>query len=76
VIHAATLHKPHIGSHSRQDFVDTNVAGTLTLLVEAVAAGVSAFIYLSTTGGWTWTTWCGHAAWRSSVRPNSALAAT
>ena len=28
VINAATLHKPHVGSHSRQDFVDTNVAGT------------------------------------------------
>src|SRR5580658_8912388 len=28
VIHAATLHKPHIVSHSRQDFVDTNVTGT------------------------------------------------
>ena len=49
VIHAATLHKPHIGSHSRQDFIDTNVSGTLTLLEEAVAAGVSRFIYLSTT---------------------------
>jgi UDP-glucose 4-epimerase len=49
VIHAATLHKPHIGSHSRQDFVDTNVTGTLTLLEEAAAAGISRFIYLSTT---------------------------
>ena len=25
VLHAATLHKPHVGSHGRQDFVDTNV---------------------------------------------------
>jgi putative NADH-flavin reductase len=25
VIHAATLHKPHLSTHSRQDFVDTNV---------------------------------------------------
>lgn len=49
VIHAATLHKPHIRSHSRQDFVDTNITGTLTLLEEAVAAGVSRFVYLSTT---------------------------
>lgn len=49
VIHSATLHKPHIGSHSRQDFVDTNVSGTLTLLDEAIAAGVSRFIYVSTT---------------------------
>jgi UDP-glucose 4-epimerase len=49
VIHSATLHKPHIGSHSRQDFVDTNVTGTLLLLEQAVAAGVSRFVYLSTT---------------------------
>lgn len=49
VLHCATLHKPHIGSHSRQDFIDTNVTGTLILLEEAVAAGVSRFVYLSTT---------------------------
>jgi UDP-glucose 4-epimerase len=49
VLHAATLHKPHVGSHSRQEFVDTNVTGTLTLLEEAVAAGVGAFVYTSTT---------------------------
>ena len=28
VLHAATLHKPHVGSHHRQDFVDTNITGT------------------------------------------------
>jgi UDP-glucose 4-epimerase len=49
VVHAATLHKPHVGSHSRQDFVDTNVTGTLNLLEEAVAAGVSRFVFTSTT---------------------------
>jgi UDP-glucose 4-epimerase len=49
VLHAATLHKPHVGSHTRQDFVDTNVTGTLNLLEEAVAAGVGAFIFTSTT---------------------------
>src|SRR5664279_26912 len=38
VLHAATLHKPHVGTHSRQDFVDTNVTGTLNLLEEARAA--------------------------------------
>ena len=38
-VHAATLHKPHVGTHTRQDFVDTNVTGTLNLLEEAVAAG-------------------------------------
>ncbi|MGC1371470.1 MAG: NAD(P)-dependent oxidoreductase [Candidatus Sulfotelmatobacter sp.] len=49
VIHTATLHKPHVGTHSRQDFIDTNITGTLNLLEESVAAGVSAFIYTSTT---------------------------
>ena len=49
VVHAATLHKPHIGTHARQDFVDTNITGTLKLLEEALAAGVSRFIYTSTT---------------------------
>ena len=49
VFHAATLHKPHVATHSRQDFIDTNVTGTLNLLEEAAAAGAGAFIYTSTT---------------------------
>jgi UDP-glucose 4-epimerase len=49
VLHAATLHKPHVATHSRQEFVDTNITGTLTLLEEAVAAKVGAFIFSSTT---------------------------
>ena len=49
VLHTATLHKPHVGTHSRQDFVDTNITGTLTLLEEAVRCGLSAFIFTSTT---------------------------
>lgn len=49
VIHTATLHKPHVGTHSRQRFVDTNITGTLNLLEEAVAAGVRSFIFTSTT---------------------------
>jgi UDP-glucose 4-epimerase len=49
VLHAATLHKPHVGSHGRADFVDTNVTGTLNLLEEAVAAGVGRFVFTSTT---------------------------
>jgi nucleoside-diphosphate-sugar epimerase len=49
VVHAATLHKPHVGSHSRQEFVDTNITGTLNLLEEAVAAGASRFVFTSTT---------------------------
>ncbi len=49
VLHTATLHKPHVATHTRQDFVDTNISGTLNLLEEAVAAGVEAFIFTSTT---------------------------
>jgi UDP-glucose 4-epimerase len=49
VVHSATLHKPHVGSHARADFVETNVRGTLTLLEEAVAAGVGRFLFTSTT---------------------------
>ena len=49
VLHTATLHKPHVVTHSRREFVDTNVVGTLNLLEEAVAAGVASFIYTSTT---------------------------
>jgi len=49
VIHAATLHKPHVVTHTRQDFVDTNITGTLNLLEEATSAGVSSFIFTSTT---------------------------
>src|SRR3954447_17289635 len=49
VLHTATLHKPHVGSHGRTDFVDTNVTGTLNLLEEAVAAGAGRFVFTSTT---------------------------
>ena len=49
VIHTATLHKPHIATHSRQEFVDTNVTGTLNLLEEAAAARVQTFLFTSTT---------------------------
>jgi UDP-glucose 4-epimerase len=49
VFHAATLHKPHVATHSRQDFVDTNIAGMLHLLEGAVTAGVASFVYTSTT---------------------------
>ncbi len=49
VFHAATLHKPHVATHSRQEFVDTNITGTLNLLEESVAAGVESFIFTSTT---------------------------
>ena len=49
VFHAATLHKPHVATHTRQAFIDTNVTGTLNLLEEAAASGVRAFVFTSTT---------------------------
>ncbi len=49
VLHTATLHKPHVATHTRQDFVDTNITGTLNLLEAAAANGVGAFVYTSTT---------------------------
>jgi len=49
VFHVATLHKPHVATHSQQEFVDTNISGTLNLLEEAVAAGANSFIFTSTT---------------------------
>src|SRR5271163_131806 len=49
VFHAATLHKPHVATHSREAFVETNVLGTLILLEEAARARVHAFVMISTT---------------------------
>jgi nucleoside-diphosphate-sugar epimerase len=65
VIHAATLHKPHVGSHTRGEFVETNITGTLNLLEEAVAAGVCRFAFTSTTS----------AFGRALVPPHGAPAA-
>ncbi len=49
VFHTATLHKPHVATHPKQAFIDTNVSGTLTLLEAAAAAGVRRFVFTSTT---------------------------
>ncbi|WP_430392283.1 NAD-dependent epimerase/dehydratase family protein [Dyella sp. 20L07] len=49
VFHPATLHKPHVATHSRQAFIDVNLTGTLNLLEESLAAGVTSFVYTSTT---------------------------
>jgi UDP-glucose 4-epimerase len=49
VLHAATLHKPHVETHPREAFVQTNVIGALTLLEEAARARVRAFLMTSTT---------------------------
>ena len=49
VLHTATLHKPHLLTHTRQQFIDTNLTGTLHLLEAAAQAGVKGFVYTSTT---------------------------
>ncbi|MFN2624062.1 MAG: NAD-dependent epimerase/dehydratase family protein, partial [Chthoniobacterales bacterium] len=73
VLHTATLHKPHVATHSREKFVDTNVTGTLNLLEEAAAAGVQIFVFTSTTSvfGFALTPPAGEpAAWiTEAVRP-------
>ena len=64
IIHTATLHKPHVATHSKQDFVDTNVTGTLNLLEAAASAGVRSFVFTSTT-----------SAFGSQLRPEAGQAA-
>jgi UDP-glucose 4-epimerase len=49
VLHTATLHKPHLFTHTAQNFLDTNITGTLNLLEEAIQGGVQTFIFTSTT---------------------------
>jgi UDP-glucose 4-epimerase len=49
VLHTATLHKPHVATHTRQDFVDTNITGTLNLLEASIKNNVRAFVFTSTT---------------------------
>lgn len=49
VLNVATLHKPHVVTHSKYNFVETNITGTLNLLEEAKLNNVKGFIYTSTT---------------------------
>ncbi|WEX77732.1 NAD(P)-dependent oxidoreductase [Sinorhizobium numidicum] len=49
VIHAATLHKPHVATHDYSEFVETNIAGTLNLLETSTDISVGAFVFTSTT---------------------------
>ena len=49
VIHAATLHKPHVATHSRSAFVETNISGTLNILEASLECGVSGVVFTSTT---------------------------
>ncbi|HSE40646.1 MAG TPA: NAD(P)-dependent oxidoreductase [Acidobacteriota bacterium] len=49
VMHTATLHKPHLFTHTAQNFIDTNITGTLNLLEQATQTNVHSFIFTSTT---------------------------
>ncbi len=49
VLHTATLHKPHVASHTKHAFVDTNIAGTLTLLEAVARTGLRRFVMTSST---------------------------
>lgn len=51
ICHCGALHKPNIRTHSNQNFVETNIQGTLNLLELAVETGspVRRFIFTSTT---------------------------
>jgi nucleoside-diphosphate-sugar epimerase len=49
VIHAATLHKPHVATHSRAAFVETNIGGTLAVLEAALEHRVRSVVFSSTT---------------------------
>jgi nucleoside-diphosphate-sugar epimerase len=51
ILHAATLHKPHVCSHSKEQFISTNVVGTLILLEESsrFREQIESFVFFSTT---------------------------
>jgi len=49
IVHSGALHKPHIATHRREDFIAVNVNGTFNLLEEAAIQGVRRFIFTSTT---------------------------
>ena len=48
IIHAASLHRPQLATHSAQ-FPTVNVGGTKNMLELAADAGISRFVYTSTT---------------------------
>lgn len=58
VLHAATLHKPHVCSHSKEQFITTNIVGTLILLEESSrfkSQILGSFIFFSTTSAFGMT---------------------
>jgi len=49
VVHTASLHAPHVGQRSDEDFRRINVDGTAALLEGAAERGLRRFVYTSTT---------------------------
>lgn len=49
IIHTCSLHAPHLKTHSSEEFISTNINGTLILLKSAIQNGIGHFIYTSTT---------------------------
>jgi len=49
IIHSAALHKLHLNTHSKQQFIDVNITGTQNLLESALKHKVKSFIYTSST---------------------------
>lgn len=49
VIHTSSLHAPHLKEYSAEDFVRTNIKGTLNLLEASIKNSVRRFVYTSTT---------------------------
>jgi UDP-glucose 4-epimerase len=65
VIHTAALQQPHLASHPREAFVETNVSGTLVMLEAAREADIRSFVFTSST-----------SAFGRALSANSAQAAT
>ena len=49
IIHTCSLHAPHLKTHSSEEFINTNVKGTLNLLESAIRNRIGSFVYTSTT---------------------------
>ncbi len=49
IIHTCSLHAPHLKKHSSEEFISTNINGTLSLLKSAIENRIRRFVYTSTT---------------------------
>jgi nucleoside-diphosphate-sugar epimerase len=49
IIHTCSLHAPHLKTHSSEEFINTNIKGTLNLLKSAIRNKIRRLVYTSTT---------------------------